>query len=401
MDTITHGIVGALIGKAFFADDLPPNAPSWHERPRSADRVAIISATLGSIFPDIDVFAGPLAHNSMAMMTWHRNITHSLVMLPVWAVLLALLTGLLARWLRWPSPPFPTLVLIYAVGLGSHVFLDLITSFGTMIWSPLDYTRPALDWLFIIDLMLTSAALVPQLAAWAFRLPEQATRRAIILWAILTGTAVAIGPLVRAFHVPYSMNAILLAGIFNAMFLLLPLRRGVGTRMGRAKWCRVGIALVAGYLAFAGGMHQSALARVKEFADEMHIDATKIAAIPQPPSAVFWAGMIETPTGTFLLQFDQLGNEPVRFYFFSDPAPNQYLDAARRLRDVQTFLWFARFPVYRYEERGDERVVQITDLRFFGPTRQEGKFTHYNCQWSLTPKTDTGPRSRLNAGSCR
>jgi len=24
------------------------------------------------------------------------------------------------------------------------------------------------------------------------------------------------------------------------------------------------------------------------------------------------------------------------------------------------------------------------------------KFTHYNCQWSLTPKTDTGPRSRLN-----
>jgi hypothetical protein len=29
----------------------------------------------------------------------------------------------------------------------------------------------------------------------------------------------------------------------------------------------------------------------------------------------------------------------------------------------------------------------------------ERLFTYYNSQWSLTPKTDTGPRSRLNAGS--
>ncbi len=369
MDTITHGIVGALIGKAFFADDLSPNAPSWREAPRTPGRVAIISATLGSIFPDIDVFAGPLAHNSMAMMTWHRNITHSLVLLPVWAVLLAVITAALAGRLRWPAPAFSTLVLIYAVGLGSHVFLDLITSFGTMIWSPLDYSRPALDWLFIVDLTLTSAALVPQLAAWAFRWPQHARRRAITVWAILIATIAAIDPLVRSVNVPFGTTAILMAGIFFAMFLLLPLRRGVGTRIGRAKWGRIGIALVTVYLAFAGAMHQSALARMKDFADQMHLNATNIAAVPQPPSPLYWAGMVGTPAGTFLVQFDQMDNGAVKFRYFPDPTPNRYLDAARRLRDVQTFLWFARFPIFRYVERGDERVVQITDLRFFGPTR--------------------------------
>jgi len=369
MDTITHGIVGALIGKAFFADDVAPNAPSWREAPRTAGRVAILSATLGAVFPDIDVFAGPLAHNSLAMITWHRSITHSLVMLPVWAVLLALLTGAVARFWRWPTPPLTTLILIYAVGLASHIFLDLITNFGTMIWSPLDYTRPAWDWLFIIDLLLTSAALVPQLAAWAYRRPERAPHRAIALWVLLTGAAWAIGPLVRAAGVPYSTDAVLIMGLFFALFLVMPLRRGAGLRMGRVKWGRIGIALVALYLAFAGGMHQMALTKVKEFAADSHIDATTIAALPQPPSAARWVGMIATATGLYLVQFDVLGNEPVKIQFFPDPASNRYIADARTLPDVQKFLWFARFPVFRYLELGNERVVEISDLRFFGPGR--------------------------------
>jgi len=31
---------------------------------------------------------------------------------------------------------------VYAVGIVSHILLDLITSFGTMIWSPLKWSRP-------------------------------------------------------------------------------------------------------------------------------------------------------------------------------------------------------------------------------------------------------------------
>src|SRR5688572_15239447 len=129
MDTLTHGIVGALIGKAFFADDAP-DPSSWRARPQNPGRVAILASTLGAVVPDIDVFAGPLAHNQLAMLTWHRSVTHSLVMLPVWAVVLAVLTGAVARRFRWPAPPTTVLILIYALSISSHIFLDLITSFG-------------------------------------------------------------------------------------------------------------------------------------------------------------------------------------------------------------------------------------------------------------------------------
>ncbi len=371
MDTITHGIVGALIGKAFFAGDAAPADFSWRAVPRTAGRVAIVSATLGAIFPDIDVFAGPLAHNSLGMISWHRNITHSLVMLPIWAVLLAVLTAFLARRLRWPAPELAPLVLIYALALGSHIFLDVITSFGTMVWSPLDYTRVSWDWVFVIDLTLTSAALVPQMAAWAFRHSEGAAKRALILWGIFSGAAFGLGPLARSLGVPYTTTTALGPTFLFGAFLLLPVRNGAGVRMGRVKWARAGMALVAAYITFAGGAHHTALGRMQEFAAEERIDALSIAALPQPPSAGDWAGMIATPTGVFRVQFSAFGDDPARIRFFSEPPENHYISEARELRDVQKYLWFARFPVFRYLEEGGNHIVQISDLSFYraGRTR--------------------------------
>jgi len=50
MDTITHGIAGALIGKAFFGgEDL------FTRQPLTQRRVAAIAATLGAVFPDVDI----------------------------------------------------------------------------------------------------------------------------------------------------------------------------------------------------------------------------------------------------------------------------------------------------------------------------------------------------------
>lgn len=366
MDTFTHGIVGALIGKAFFADDPRRSAPSWRERPQTVDRVAIISATLGAIFPDIDVFAGPLAHNSLALLTWHRNITHSLLMLPIWAVLLALLTRWLAGLIQWPAPTTRDLVGIYAAGLASHIFLDVLTSFGTMVWSPLNYTRLAWDWLFIIDLALTSLALVPQLGAWAFRKPGGVYTRAFALWAIFSGLAFLIGPLVRAIGVPFTTAASLIATAAFAAFFVLPLRRGTGLRTGRVKWCRIGFALVTGYILFAAGMHHTAIQRVTEFADEQGLEHVSVAAVPLPPSVARWAGLIATPDGVFRVEFSQFGNEPVKLAYFNQPQPNRYLAAAEQLPHMQKFLWFARFPVARYFERDGQTIVQITDLRFYG-----------------------------------
>src|SRR3974390_2639059 len=112
MDTITHGIAGALIGKAIFnGDDVFP--------PVNMDkrRIATWAVMLGSVFPDSDVFVDIFSHNEMLMITWHRSLTHSLLMLPVWSVILAYATVVIAGWRKWDSPSFPKLTGLYAVGI--------------------------------------------------------------------------------------------------------------------------------------------------------------------------------------------------------------------------------------------------------------------------------------------
>ena len=49
---------------------------------------------------------------------------------------------------------------------------DLVTSFGTMIWSPLQWSRPAWDLIFIIDFSFTALLLCPQILAWVYRKSE-------------------------------------------------------------------------------------------------------------------------------------------------------------------------------------------------------------------------------------
>ena len=367
MDTITHGIVGALIGKAFFAGE-PSRAPiSWSEPPRVADRVAILSCTAGAMFPDIDVFAGPLAHNNLAIMTWHRGITHSIVMLPIWAAVLTALSYWAARRARWPAPEFSDLLAIYLVAIGSHIFLDVVTNFGTMVWSPLNYSRVAWDWIFIVDLTFTSLALVPQFAAWAFRPLKDPWKRALPLWVLLSGAAFAIG-LVRPLDIPFPAGAAVVVSGALGCFFLLPLRRGSGSRAGRVKWCRIGVVLVVGYLSFAAAMHRNAFRHVSEFATQAHLNVQNIAALPLPPSLARWAGLIETPDGIYRIQFAQLGDEPFHIDFFPQ-ASNRYVASARGLSEVQTFLWFARFPLFRFFERDGKPVVAISDIRFYGQRR--------------------------------
>jgi membrane-bound metal-dependent hydrolase YbcI (DUF457 family) len=369
MDTLTHGIVGALIGKAFFAGEASRAPLSWREPPATTGRVAILSCTMGAMFPDIDVFAGPLAHNNLALMTWHRNITHSVVLLPVWALVLSALTWWMARRARWPAPDFSDLVAIYLAAIGSHIFLDVITSFGTMVWSPVNYSRAAWDVIFIIDLTFTALALMPQLAAWAFRPLKNGWKRALPLWAVFSAAAFAIGPLVRPLDVPFPTGASFVLAAALGCFFVLPLRHGTGSRAGRVKWCRIGVALTAAYLGLAALMHHSAFQHVSEFAAQAHLDVQNIAAIPLPPSPARWAGLIETADGIYRIQFAQLGDEPFHIDFFPQAHANQYIASARGLSDVQTFLWFARFPLFKFSERDGKHVVDISDLRFYGPRR--------------------------------
>jgi len=238
MDTITHGIVGALAGKALFAGrDIPAgSAEGGVARAVSSPtaRPAIVACCLGSMFPDIDIFAGPLGRNPLAIMEWHRNITHSAVLLPIWALLLTIASIQLARKLKWKTPPFLLLFAIYAVGIASHIFLDLVTSFGTMVWSPLRYSRPAWDWIFIIDLTLTGIAVVPQLAAWCYREPGQFWRRSIGIWIALTAGALGTYWFASSAGYEFSLAVVAFASAIFAALIFVPAVQGTGFRWTRA-----------------------------------------------------------------------------------------------------------------------------------------------------------------------
>jgi membrane-bound metal-dependent hydrolase YbcI (DUF457 family) len=367
MDTITHGIAGALISKAVFGGRGPFSPIDMEKR-----SITTWALTLGAVFPDFDVLRDFFSKDQLLMLTWHRSITHSLLCLPVWAVLLAYLTGVVARWRKWEAPSFLMLTGLYAVGILSHVFLDLVTSFGTMVWSPLEWSRPAWDLLVIIDFTFTAILLIPQMLAWAYSDPERARWRATLLWVIFTPAPLLVSKLAESVGTPMSGTTVLVATVLMAALFLLPAVRGRGLRVPCAAWSRVGLLLAAAYVTGAAFAHHAAFARVKQFAAQQKIEVLAIGALPMPPSLWHWDGLALAPRGVYETRID-LGDhlfrnpsahDPLEHTYYPSAFPNQFIESARQLRQVQEVLWFARFPVTRFHKEGDEAVVEISDMRF-------------------------------------
>src|SRR5579859_7259855 len=260
MDTITHGIAGALISKAIFrGDDL------FAQRSMNRARIVTWALMLGAIFPDSDVLRDLLSKNDLLIITWHRSITHSLICLPVFAVLLAALSFWIARLCKWDSPSLPQLIGIYAAGILSHILLDLITTFGTMIWSPLTWSRPAWDLLFIVDFTFTGILLVPQLLEWVNRDALQAKGRALIMWVIFVPSPFFIAFIARTVGAPISDGAVISACLVFSLISLLPAFRGWGPRVRPVAWNVAGLVIACVYIGFATYAHHKALERVKNF----------------------------------------------------------------------------------------------------------------------------------------
>jgi membrane-bound metal-dependent hydrolase YbcI (DUF457 family) len=379
MDTITHGIAGALIGKAVFGGD-----DMFTLRPMNRARIVTWSLMLGAIFPDSDVLREMLSRNEMLILTWHRSITHSLICLPILALLLAALTRALARWRNWGAPSFAALTGIYAVGLASHIFLDLVTSFGTMIWSPLRWSRPAWDLIFIVDFTFSAILLVPQLAAWVYAKREGLQQRALECWLASVLATLVVAGIARIVGAPISATAILSAIVILAAIFLMPALRGYGLKVKRASWNLAGLAVALCYIAAAFHAHSVALARVKKFAAFENVDARAVGALPLPPSLWHWDGLVLAPRGVYEIRIDfgdanaQTGETlgtgsapanssqglPLEYRFYPDAPTNSYIEAAKRFPQVQTVLWFARFPVTRFHKEGPDAIVDISDLRF-------------------------------------
>lgn len=392
MDTITHGIAGALIGKALFkGDDL------FSMRPVNRQRMVSWSLMVGAIFPDSDTFRDLFSHNELLMITWHRSITHSLWCVPIFAALLAALTGRMARWRKWDTPSFAALTGIYAMGILSHILLDLVTSFGTMVWSPLKWSRPAWDLIFIVDFTFTGILLVPQFLAWVQERSERSRRRALVSLAIFILAIFAVQAIGNAVGAPISPATVFLFDAILAALFLLPLRHktkpqkpGVdreklsgldannSAREVRRRWNAAGLVGACAYLGLAALAHHAALGRVKNFAAIEKLEVQSLAALPFPPSLWRWDGLVRTPRGVYEVRMDLTDRSPfnvspsadsaeraaVEYRFYPEAYPNVYVEAARELPEVQKVLWFDRFPVTRFHEESGEQVVEFSDMRF-------------------------------------
>ncbi len=142
MDTLTHALSGALLARA-----TEPKHPRPDQLPR---RLRLWVGFWAAAFPDSDFiarFVDPLTY-----LTIHRGITHSVVMLPLWAAGLALLFMLLVR----GKYSWRAFVGVCALGIGVHIAGDVITAFGTMIFAPLSHWRAQIPTTFIIDPYFTA-----------------------------------------------------------------------------------------------------------------------------------------------------------------------------------------------------------------------------------------------------
>lgn len=179
MDTLTHTMYGAVCG--LIVSKKIPNVSPWN--------CAAVGATAG-LFPDLD-FVFNLVSPEFYLRN-HRAATHSLLLAPFFAMCIALL--FCSMW-KFSSPignPFATkesgqwglffkglfkkenyysnylfvwFSLISLCAILTHIFMDYITSFGTMFMWPFTYHRYEFSSIFIIDFTLSSFALAALLGA--------------------------------------------------------------------------------------------------------------------------------------------------------------------------------------------------------------------------------------------
>lgn len=134
MDPLTHALSGALLARA--AATAPARLPL---------RWQITAGFTAAAFPDIDLILRLI--DTITYLNWHQGPTHSLILLPVWAWLLAWLFSKLSRG-RYNWRLFYRLA---CLGIAIHIAGDLITSYGLMLFAPFSTERYSLPLVFVID----------------------------------------------------------------------------------------------------------------------------------------------------------------------------------------------------------------------------------------------------------
>jgi inner membrane protein len=302
MDPLTHTATGLFLSRVGLGRWTPRALP-----------ILLLAANA----PDIDILSA--AGGSLSYLHYHRHLTHSLVAMPVMALLPVLLVRLATRKpLHWLGAFCAALI-----GVASHLLLDFTNSYGIRLWLPFSAEWLRLDLTSVIDIWIWGVLLLGIAGPFVGR---------------LVGSEVSSGTVREKNHGRGF-------AIFALAFLLL-------------------------YNCGRGVLHARAVAVLESrlYAESIPL---RVAALPYPANPLRWRGLVET--GDFYQVEDvNLAGEfdPARGMVFHKPDPHPALEAARHTPAIQEFLRFARFPLWRVtpvSEPENGQRVEVLDMRFGTP----------------------------------
>ena len=333
VDTLTHALSGALIARATAPTPGPGTLPVVR-------RVAV--GMLAAAFPDIDFVTSYLS--PVAYLHHHRGITHSVLILPLWAFLIALVC--VPIWRRDRS--WRAYFGIAALGIGAHILGDLITSFGTMILAPFSNVRLGWGTTFIIDLWFSGIIVAALIAAWIWRRSRLPAIAGVAVLAGYVGWQALLSREAVEFGRTYAREAGLSAARVTAQPRPpTPFNWMVVVEEGE----RLDYALVR----LSGGAAPAALPA----------DAGFIARLSAPYLALdhaIWVTMLR---------------------YGANPGDAALARAVWQQPKFEFFRWFALYPaLYRVDRRNPTTCVWFQDLRFFTPGRDVWPFRYGMCSES-------------------
>lgn len=318
MDPITHALAGSLAAKVLTRNN------TTHENNLQTKDPLIIAA-IASIFPDIDYLSfwiNPL----IFIADWHRSITHSLLMAPLWGLLLTIIIVTVLPRLRERAMS----VFMYSIiGLLSHILIDILTVYGTEVFFPLSDMSVSLATTFIIDPYFTMIIFLALLLSFQLhsRLPA------------------FIGIVLLLVYVSFQWQLKLLA---------IQTVQDFG-----AEQITTGSKINALPQPFSPLHWRVIVQRDQEYSTAL-LDISGISEkLFNRQASNNWSGMISA--------YKSKGNLYWQNYSLFDLDPDKVPTslAVWQHDDMKNFRQFAEFPVlYRFDESGSETCVWFTDLRF-------------------------------------
>jgi len=310
MDSQTQALLGAVTAQLGFRQRI--------------GRDATLVAAAAAYSPDLDSYLAPLAQafghsDPFARIILHRSVTHSLIVVPVIALLFA--------WPWWrircrrarldpgnaqPPASFGLLYLCCFVAVLTHAPLDWCTSYGTQILLPFTNTRYGIDAVGIMDFIYTPLLVVTLMTCWRVRRGKANRRRWATAWIGLAGLVLSIG-----------------------------------------------------YLAAGRVAHDWAVAKARaQVGDRTIVSAN---AYPMIGTILLWRTVVETREEWIVMRQHVFADPSAtpRTERVAKPPPNPWIEAAGRTRAYEVQRWFTSgcFRV-AYREEDGRHIVELHDMRF-------------------------------------